>query len=197
MLTGRFLPSISCRHCRKNSNYKGKVMKKLLLLCFLAFSLTGPALADEKIDPAAFICAELVALPTTPFEALQIDGYASAAIGNTVADPQIMALLLEQVYLACQTEPTEKVLTFWQEIRKTMPNTDESPWRADKTTCGDYSANEEDGSGFVIWLDGYNRQKSGKPASVLESDATLNAFLKSCADQPKTLLLDVLGKNAK
>ncbi|MDR0816603.1 MAG: hypothetical protein LBN28_04350, partial [Desulfovibrio sp.] len=168
-------------------------MKKLLLLCLLTFSLTWPALADEKIDPAAFICAELVALPTTTgepslFEALQIDGYASAAMGNTVADPQIMAPLLEQVYLACQTEPTEKVLTFWQETRKTMPNTDESPWRADKTTCGDYSANEEDGSGFVIWLDGYNRQKSGKPASVLESDATLNAFLKSCADQPKTLL---------
>ncbi len=178
-------------------------MKKLLLLCCLLLGLPVAAqAADEKIDPTNFICAELVAISSTSgqpplFEGLQIDGYAAAAQGRTVADPAIMAPVLEQVYAACQAKPTEKTLTLWQEIRKTHAVADDGPWRADKTTCRQYSANEDDGSGFVIWLDGYNRQKSGKPGSVLESDAALNAYLEACARQPERLMLDVLRESVK
>ncbi|MGE9984326.1 hypothetical protein [Desulfovibrio sp. SGI.169] len=175
-------------------------MKKMLLLCCLMLSLPVAArAADEKIDPATYICAELVAASVSGqpplFEGLQIDGYAAAAQGQTVADPAIMAPLLEQVYAACQAKPTEKMLTLWQEARKNHPAPDDSPWRADKTTCKQYSDNEDDGSGFVIWLDGYNRQKSGKPGSVLESDAALNAYLEACAKKPESLMLDVMRES--
>ena len=61
----------------------------------------------------------------------------------------------------------------------------------------DYSANEDDGSGFVIWLDGYNRQKSGKPGSVLESDDTLKAYLNACSKKPEALMLDVMKESVK
>lgn len=162
----------------------------------------GAQAADEKIDPSNFICAELVAISSTSgqpplFEGLQIDGYAAAAQGKAVADPDIMAPLLEQVYAACQAKPTEKVVTLWQEARKNQPVTADGPWRADKTTCKDYKANEDDGSGFVIWLDGYNRQKSGKPGSVLESDDTLKAYLDACSKKPEALMLDVMRESVK
>lgn len=178
-------------------------MKKLLLLCCLLLGLPVAAqAADEKIDPTNFICAELVAISSTSghpplFEGLQMDGYAAAAQGQTVADPMVIASLLEQVYAACQAKPTEKVLTLWQEARKSHAAPDDGPWRADKTTCKQYSDNEEDGSGFVIWLDGYNRQKSGKPGSVLESDAVLNAYLEACAKQPESLMIDVMRERAR
>lgn len=132
-------------------------MKKLFILCCLMLTLpAGAQAADEKIDPSNFICAELVAISSTSgqpplFEGLQIDGYAAAAQGKAVADPDIMAPLLEQVYAACQAKPTEKVVTLWQEARKNQPVAADGPWRADKTTCKDYNANEDDGSGFVIW----------------------------------------------
>lgn len=99
-------------------------MKKLLILCSLMLVLpAGVRAADEKIDPATFICAELVAVSSTSgqpplFEGLQLDGYAAAAQGKTVADPNIMAPLLEQTYAACQAKPTEKVITVWQAARK-------------------------------------------------------------------------------
>ena len=176
-------------------------MKKLFILCCLMLTLpAGAQAADEKIDPSNFICAELVAISSTSgqpplFEGLQIDGYAAAAQGKAVADPDIMAPLLEQVYAACQAKPTEKVVTLWQEARKNQPVTADGPWRADKTTCKDYKANEDDGSGFVIWLDGYNRQKSGKPGSVLESDDTLKAYLDACSKKPEALMLDVMRES--
>ncbi|MDR3319809.1 MAG: hypothetical protein LBS77_02435 [Desulfovibrio sp.] len=176
-------------------------MKKLLFIICITLALSTSALAGEKIDPSDFICAELVAMPTTTgepslFEALQIDGYASARLNNAVADPQIMAPLLEQVYVACQAATTEKVLTFWQKARETWPVAEDGPWKADKTTCGDYAANKEDGSGFVIWLDGYNRQKNSRTASVLESDDVLKIFLDNCEKQPKALMLDVMKGNS-
>ena len=102
-------------------------MKKLFILCCLMLTLpAGAQAADEKIDPSNFICAELVAISSTSgqpplFEGLQIDGYAAAAQGKAVADPDIMAPLLEQVYAACQAKPTEKVVTLWQEARKNQP----------------------------------------------------------------------------
>lgn len=178
-------------------------MKKILLLCFLLLGLPAAALAaNEKIDPTTYICAELVALPTTDgqpplFEALQIDGFASAAQGKTVADPEIMAPLLSQVYAACQSQPTEKVLTLWEKGRETLPVAEDGSWKADKTRCKDYAANEEDGSGFLVWLDGYNRQKSGKPASVLESNDTVDAYLEACGQKPEALMIDVMRESAR
>ena len=49
----------------------------------------------------------------------------------------------------------------------------------------------------MIWLDGYNRGKSGKPASVLVNDDTLKAYLEACSKKPDALMLDVLAENAK
>lgn len=178
-------------------------MKKILLLCCLLLGLPTAALAaNEKIDPATYICAELVALPTTDgqpplFEALQIDGFASAAQGGTAAHPEIMAPLLSQVYEACQSQPTEKMLTLWEKAREALHVAEDGPWKADKTTCRDYAANEEDGSGFLVWLDGYNRQKSGTSASVLESNDTVNAYLEACNQKPEALMLDVMRESAR
>ncbi|MDR1776938.1 MAG: hypothetical protein LBR31_03815 [Desulfovibrio sp.] len=177
-------------------------MKKLWLFCCLALVFPTAAGAGEKIDPTDFICAELVAMPTTTgepslFEALQVDGYLSAQQNATIADPTLIAPLLEQVYVACQAAPTETVLAFWKKGREGLTVSEESPWRADKTTCGDYAANEDDGSGFVIWLDGYNRGKSGTGASILESDSTFNDFMAKCKAQPKDLMLDVMRSSAK
>jgi len=49
----------------------------------------------------------------------------------------------------------------------------------------------------VIWLDGYNRGKSGKPASVLVSDDVLKAYLDACTKKPDALMLDVLAESTK
>ena len=49
----------------------------------------------------------------------------------------------------------------------------------------------------MIWLDGYNRQKSGKPGSVLESDDTLKAYLDACSKKPEALMLDVMRESVK
>ena len=179
-------------------------MKKLLILCCLMLGLPVAVQAgNDKIDPAAYICAELITQPITEggqapvFEALQIDGYVSAKTGNPIADPETLAPLLGQAYAACQVDPSKKVTTVWQESRKTFPVDTTSTWRADKTQCQDYTANPDDGSGFVIWLDGYNRGKSDKPASVLVSDDVLKAYLDACSKQPDALMLDVLAQSAK
>jgi hypothetical protein len=108
-----------------------------------------------------------------------------------------MAPLLSVAYLACLYAPTEHVLTLWQKGREIVLVDESSQWKADKTTCGDYAANERDGSGFVIWLDGYNRGKNPQTSSVLESDAKLNAFLDKCKKQPQALMADVLKENAE
>ena len=179
-------------------------MKKTLILCCLLLGLPVAVQAgNDKIDPNTYICAELIAQPTTDggqppiFEALQIDGFASAKSGNTVADPETLPPMLGQVYAACQAKPTATVLSIWNEARKTFPVDTESTWRADKTLCKDYAANTDDGSGFVIWLDGYNRGKTGKPESVLVSDDTLKAYLDACSKKPDSLMLDVLAESAK
>ena len=179
-------------------------MKKLCMCCCLLLGLPLTVLAaNDKIDPATYICAELVTQPVTEggdppiFTALQIDGYASAKAGNPVADPHTLASMLEQVYAACQAKPTETMLSVWQDNRKTIPAATEGNWRADKTTCKDYTNDTDNGSGFVIWLDGYNRAKSGKPASVLNDDETLAAYLDACSKQPDALMLDVISTSAK
>ena len=177
-------------------------MLKTLFACCCALLLAVSAVnAEEKIDPATYICAELVAATTSGepplFEGLQLDGYAAGKAGAPVADPALLSPLLLEVYDTCQAEPADKVLPHWQEARKQKVVATEGPWRADKTTCKDYAANEEDGSGFVIWLDGYLRGKSGAPASALESNETLDAFLEACRKQPDALMLDVLAESVK
>ena len=183
---------------------KGVFMKKVLVLCCLLLGLPLAAQADnEKIAPDSFICAELVTAPMTDggqppiFEALQIDGYVSAGLGDTVAHPEVMAPILTEVYTYCQTKPTEKVADVWAKARKQLDTPAKGTWQADKTTCKDYNDDPDNGSGFVIWLDGYNRGKNKSKASILENDDTLNAFLGACAKQPNELMLDVLAKNAK
>lgn len=177
-------------------------MLKPLLLCCCALLIAGTAgAADDKIDPTNYICAELVVAPVSGepplFEGLQLDGYAAAKAGAPVADPALMSPLLLDVYDTCQAVPTEKVLPLWEKARKSRNVATEGPWRADKTTCKDYAANEDDGSGFVIWLDGYQRGKSGTSGSVLESDESLEAFLEACKRQPDALMLDVLAQSVK
>ena len=177
------------------------MLKKLLLCCCALLLAVTAASAEEKIDPATYICAELVAATVSGepplFEGLQLDGYAAARTGAPVADPALLQPLLLEVYDTCQAAPADKVLPHWEKARKQKAETAASPWRADKTTCKDYAANEEDGSGFVIWLDGYQRGKSGAPASALESNESLDAFLDACKKQPDALMLDVLAKSVK
>ncbi len=183
-------------------------MQKMLACCSLAavFCLGLPLAAhadNDQIDPKTYICAELVVQPTTDggqppvFEALQIDGYASALANHTVADPESLAPMLGQVYAACQAKPTEKVLAVWQEARKSQPAATDGAWRADKTTCGDYAADTDNGSGFVIWLDGYHRAKTGKDASVLSSDQKLKDYLDACTKKPTALMLDVMNEQTR
>lgn len=175
-------------------------MKTILLLAILA--LAAPALAaDEKIDPSTFICAELVATATDAeppiFEGLQIDGYASGIAGKPAADASTLRPMLLEVYDACTVKPAEKVLDHWLEVRKRHEPAEDGPWRADKTTCADYFANEDDGSGFVIWLDGYQRARTGKKASVFTDQATLDHFLEVCKASPDRLMIDVMTENAR
>lgn len=175
--------------------------KMLLLIPILLCAASVAHGADEKIDPAAYICAELVAsnLDGQPpiYEGLQVDGYSAASDGRVAADSITLFPMLLAVSDSCAAEPTEKVLDHWKEARKTLPARDDGTWRADKTTCADYYANPDDGSGFVIWLDGYYRGKTGKTTSVFTDQATLDHFLEVCKANPARLMLDVLAENAK
>lgn len=177
-------------------------MRKTLLLSCCALVLAATcASAEEKIDPAGYICAELVASAVTGepplFEGLQLDGYAAGKAGQPVADAEVLAPLLLEVYDTCQAAPGDTVLPHWEKARKEKFVASDGPWRADKTTCKDYAANEEDGSGFIIWLDGYQRGKSGSRASALESNESLDAFLEACKGRPDALMIDVLAESVK
>lgn len=183
----------------------GAVARLVLMplpLFFFFVSISGRAsAADEKIDPPSYICAELVAssIDGQPpvYEGLQLDGYAAAKSGVTVADAETLPDMLIAVIDACSPKPGDKALERWREIREDYPVPDDGPWRADKTRCGDYAANPDDGSGFVIWLDAYNRGKTGKPESVFADQATLDRFLEVCKQNPDRLMLDVLAENAR
>lgn len=174
---------------------------RMVCLTLLALALALPARAGDKIDPATYICAELLASAVSGepplFEGLQLDGYAAAKNGTDVADPAIMADVLLEVFDACQARPADTVAGIWQEVRKRHPVASDGPWRAGKTTCKDYAANEDDGSGFVIWLDGYRRGKSNDGTSVLESDETLDGYLDACRKRPDALMLDVLNERTR
>lgn len=194
---------LSLQSSLEGGQTRDMMMKKILCIAFVAILLgTMPVFgADEKIDPKTFICAELLAtitdLQPPLYEGLQIDGYAAGLTDRVVADPASMEEMLLKVYDSCSAKPAETVLAHWQELRKDIPAATEGPWRADRTTCGDYAANEDDGSGFVIWLDGYQRAKTGKTASVFTDQATLDHFLAQCKANPGKLMIDVMMENAK
>lgn len=170
----------------------------LLMICCIAAQ--GFA-ADEKIDPENYICAEIVAssVDGAPpiFEALQLDGYAAAKAGQKTAEPDSLEALLLIISDSCSAKPEEKALTHWQSARKMVPWQNEGQWQADKITCADYQANPDDGSGFVIWLDGYQRAKTGKKESVFTNQETLDKFLEACSKNPQRLMYDVMIENAR
>ena len=89
------------------------------------------------------------------------------------------------------------MVDIWAKARKAQDIPKGDTWQEDKPKCSDYNADPDNGSGFVIWLDGYNRGKNKTEASVLNSDATLKVFLDACVKQPDALMLDVLAKSAK
>lgn len=171
---------------------------------FLAIILTLPLpafAASDKIDPATYICAELVAASVSGeppiFEGLQLDGYASAKAGQTGADASTLQDMLIEVSDSCAAEPTDKALQHWQMARKNHPVPDDLAWRADKTTCADYNANPDDGSGFIIWLDGYWRAREGKSASILTDQKIFDNFMEACKASPNKLIIDVIAASAK
>lgn len=177
-------------------------MKRALLPLMAALFMTSPLwAADEKIDPETYICAELVASQVDGeaplFQGLQLDGYAAAKAARKTADPTTMGQMLLLVSDSCEAKPAEKALLHWQEARKEIPASTEGAWRADITTCADYNANPDDGSGFVIWLDGYWRGKTGRQQSIFSSQEVLDKFLEACKAAPQKLMLDVLAENAK
>lgn len=179
-------------------------MPRLPILALLALLvLPGSALAaNDKIDPATYLCAELVSnelvLQNQPplFEGLQMDGYVSASISKETASPDTVFGILSQVVGWCQSNPTEKVITPWQQMRSTGPDP-EGEWVASKTTCADFALNQDDASGFIIWLDGYNRKLQNTDKSILNSDDDVRAFIDACLLSPKKTMLQVLQETAK
>lgn len=172
----------------------------IALICVASLPVAPLFAADEKIDPKTYICAELVAssIDGVPpiYEALQLDGFAAGKKGEPAADPEMLQPLLLAVSDSCAAEPTDQALAHWEKARSAYPPP-QSAWRADKTTCADYAANPDDGSGFVIWLDAYNRAGKNTDKSVLVDQAALDSFLDACGKNPGKLMLDVLADSAK
>ncbi|MBO4368878.1 MAG: hypothetical protein J5803_02080 [Desulfovibrio sp.] len=177
-------------------------MKKTVFFCLLLLAIGRITFAaSDKIDPEQYICAEYlttISIEHAPplFEGLQIDGYASAKANVAIADSRILPSLMLEVYALCQSQPEAKVLPLWQQVRNRLPKAKDSLWRADKTSCEAYNVDPNNGSGFVIWLDGYNRGQTGSQASVLTSDIDLNAFFEGCKREPQALMRDVMRKYA-
>lgn len=175
-------------------------MKYASILLAAALLLPANVLAGEKINPEDYICAEFLATGamTEPpiFEGLQVDGYYSAANGQKVADPPLVGTVLEEVFMRCGEKPDAMVLPLWTEVRNAHPQPEGGQWQADKTRCRDYNQDPEDGSGFVIWLDGYQRRESGGNDSILESDAKANAYTGACKGKPDALMLDLIREYA-
>lgn len=179
----------------------GEHMKRIAFAVAALVAASPVLAASEMIDPETYICAELAvtgnSFEAPVFEGLQLDGYAAGLAGAPVADAAIIHPILTQVYDSCSAKPAEKVLAHWQECRKNVVPNDASPWRADGTTCADYAADEDDGSGFVIWLDGYQRAKTGQKKSVFANQETLDHFLAQCKAAPGRLMYDVMVENAR
>lgn len=157
--------------------------------------------ADEKIDPATYICAELIAanIDGQPpiYEGLQLDGYYSAKKGYPEADASILAPMLVEVSDSCASQPAETALSHWEKARENHSIDQSGIWNANKYTCADYIADPDNGSGFVIWLDAYNRAKTGKSASVLGSQEAIDNFLEVCKANPQRLMLDIINETGR
>lgn len=154
------------------------------------------------IDPHQYICAEYlttVSIEHAPplFEGLQIDGFTAANTDATVADSRILPQIMLEVYALCQSQPEMKVAPLWKQVRTRLPVKKDGLWRADRTTCASYNADPDNGSGFVIWLDGYIRGKANNTISVLKRDKDLNAFFEGCRREPDALMQDVMKKFGK
>lgn len=179
-------------------------MLRSMLLCAVVLLCT-PALtqaANDKIDPTTYLCAEYQTnenvLKGEPplFEGLQIDGYASAQVNMDIASADTVHVLLGQIYMWCEKRPTDTVLSGWKQMRATGP-TPLGNWNARTSTCADMATNMEDASGFIIWLDGYNRALQNTTRSILNSDEDLQGFIDACMLSPSKTMLQVLQEQAK
>lgn len=186
-----------------NQRFAETQMRKFLFFCILIIGLSQNARAgSDKIDPTNYICAEYVATVTIEhapplFEGLQIDGFVAAQEGMTVADSKILPPLMLEVYALCQSQPEAQVLPLWKKVRSRLPVATQGTWRADKTRCEAYNKNPDDGSGFVIWLDGYIRGKDHNDASILKSDLDLTNFFEKCKAEPRKLMQDAMRSVAR
>ena len=104
------------------------MVRKLLLSLVLVLSLPALARADnDLIQPDAYLCAELISEPGIMkgepplFQALQVDGWVSAEIGQNIASPDTVQVVLTQTYMWCQKNPDVKVMQPWKEMRSTGP----------------------------------------------------------------------------
>ena len=180
-------------------------MKGTFLFLAMLASLcvaTAPATAADKIDPASYICAEFSALNSTSgepplFEGLQMDGFAAAKDGIDAADPNVLAGILVEIAGQCATKPADAILPLWQKVRKALDPATDGPWNATKVTCKQLNEDRDTGDGFVVWLDGYNRQKTGKNASILDSQESFDAYFAACKASPEKLMIDVMRELAK
>ena len=179
-------------------------MKKIILCCCIllfALHVKQSFAGSDKINPKDYICAEYMAtisIEHAPplFEGLQIDGFASAKEGTAIADSKILPPIMLEVYALCQSQPEVQVLGLWQKVRQRLPVPPSGKWNADKTKCEQYNKDPDDGSGFVIWLDGYIRGKDDSDKSILKSDIDLNNFIESCKKEPKKLMQETMRKAA-
>lgn len=153
---------------------------------------------NQRIDPD-YSCAEYVALALTEsegpvFQALQIDGFVSAELGTTWVDPDIVKAMMQNVFLVCQEKDhlSNPAAFEWENIKKNVADPPERPWDADVTTCAQYAEDPDNGSGFLIWLDAYNRRYNATDRTILDSDADIQACIAACASRPNDRVLDVL-----
>ncbi len=156
-------------------------MKEALFAALLALCLAAPALPPAtKIDPETYICAELLASNTSgeppllkacrwkamPAQKAAARSWPTSFCHGTYA-------YLDIRHLPGRADRHEFCPTGTRS-GKNLPIATEGPYRADKTTCGEYYADEDNGSGFLIWLDGWQRAKNGRQDSIFENQATLD-----------------------
>ena len=168
----------------------------LIGLALLAGQNALAADDNERINPD-YICAQYLALASTSpegplFQALQIDGFVSAEQGTTWADPDTVKGLMTAVYAMYEEHATEPVAVQWEQVKRMIEEPVEKPWDADTTLCRRLNDNPDDGSGFIVWLDAYNRQYSVTKKSILNSDKDIQRFIANCKQRPDDKMIDVL-----
>lgn len=180
------------------------MVRKLLLSLVLVLSLPALALADnDLIQPDGYLCAELISEPGIMkgepplFQGLQVDGWVSAEIGQDIASPDTVQVVLTQAYVWCQKNPGVKLVQPWKEMRTTGPKVQQGQWNARTSTCRDYALAPDDASGFIIWLDAWNRRTQNTARSILKSDADIQEFIDACMISPQKKMIDVLREHAK